>query len=134
VGDLLPPTLIAPNIYLESVPWVSFADYAKTIGSADVMLSLMASPHPSYPPIEASVAGAVVVTNTWQAKTKAQLENLLPGVYAVEPTQVALADALVAAAKTSGRAFSTAVQIDIPRNWQDALSQVISTVSGELRS
>jgi len=134
VGDSLPPTLIAPNTYLESVPWVSFADYAKTIGSADVMLSLMASPHPSYPPIEASVAGAVVVTNTWQAKTKEQLENLLPGVYAVEPTQVALADALVAAAKTPRRAISTAVQIDIPRNWQDSLSQVILTVSGELRS
>ena len=43
-------------------------DYRELLGGVDLGLSLMASPHPSYPPLDLAASGSVVVTNTWPGK------------------------------------------------------------------
>jgi hypothetical protein len=132
IGDLLPPTLIAPGVLLESTPWVSIDDYAKTIRSADVLLSLMASPHPSYPPLEAAVAGARVVTNTWVAKDASQLREVIPSVFPAEPSLPALTAALKLAIKDMLSNSHVKSSHALPTTWQDSFSSVIPKIVEEL--
>lgn len=50
---------------LENLGW---QDYATLIGQADLGLSLMYTPHPSYPPLDLAASGAVVVSNRFGLK------------------------------------------------------------------
>ena len=43
-------------------------DYLALLATAHLGVSLMASPHPSYPPLEMAASGLVVVTNRWGPK------------------------------------------------------------------
>jgi hypothetical protein len=45
--------------------WATYADFVRGI---DVGLSLMYTPHPSYPPLDLAASGGVVVTNRFSAK------------------------------------------------------------------
>ena len=51
--------------------------YGELLSTASVGLSLMVSPHPSYPPLEMAAFGMGVVTNTFQNKN---LESVFPGL------------------------------------------------------
>lgn len=71
---------------------LEWRDYCKLIRSMDLGLSLMYTPHPSYPPLDLAVSGAVVVTNRYGVKqdlsqyskniicTDTDLESLLGGL------------------------------------------------------
>lgn len=56
--------------------------YAELLGSCAVGLSLMVSPHPSYPPLEMAAFGMGVVTNPFQNK---QMDGVFPGLRSAEP-------------------------------------------------
>lgn len=47
---------------------LSLPDYAALLRQTDLALSLMYTPHPSYPPLDLAASGAVVVTNTFPPK------------------------------------------------------------------
>jgi hypothetical protein len=47
---------------------LSWDAYLELLATADLGVSLMASPHPSYPPLEMAASGMVVVTNRWGTK------------------------------------------------------------------
>ncbi|MFO1133816.1 MAG: rhamnan synthesis F family protein [Rhodoblastus sp.] len=47
---------------------VSLADYADRLGRASVGVSLMFSPHPSYPPLEMAQAGLIPIANSFPGK------------------------------------------------------------------
>ena len=49
----------------ENLSWSEYADLA---GTMDLGLSLMYTPHPSYPPLDLAASGAVVVTNQFGIK------------------------------------------------------------------
>jgi hypothetical protein len=49
----------------ENLTW---SEYADLLGSIDLGLSLMYTPHPSYPPLDLAASGAVVVTNRYEGK------------------------------------------------------------------
>lgn len=55
---------VRPVCY-EKLPW---HEYSKLLGSIDVGLSLMSTPHPSYPPLDLAASGAIVVTNKFGPK------------------------------------------------------------------
>lgn len=58
---------------LGSLPW---NDYFEYIASANVVLSLQHSPHPSHPPFDAAISGARAVTNEFYG-TRAGLHPML---------------------------------------------------------
>ncbi len=64
-SDLLPPAL---RKKINILGKLSITEYANLLMRAKVGISLMQSPHPSYPPQEMAGAGLVVVTNDWQEK------------------------------------------------------------------
>lgn len=47
---------------------LNWSDYAELAGTIDLGLSLMCTPHPSYPPLDLVASGAVVVTNRFGNK------------------------------------------------------------------
>ncbi len=73
----------------EGLGWEAYADLAGTI---DLGLSLMYTPHPSYPPFDLAASGAVVVTNSFA--NKQDLSNYSPNIICAELETRALLDAL----------------------------------------
>jgi GT2 family glycosyltransferase len=79
VGKDLPAVQLTSScaaIVHQNLGW---ADYARLVRRMHLGLSLMYSPHPSYPPIDLAASGAVVVTNTYGVKQNLDLysENIL---------------------------------------------------------
>lgn len=53
---------------VSSLGKLSIEDYAKTMLSTSIGISLMVSPHPSYPPLEMSTFGIKTITNCYNSK------------------------------------------------------------------
>jgi hypothetical protein len=82
------PGGIQPTI-LENLPW---ADYAGLVRRMDLGLSLMDTPHPSYPPLDLAASGAVVVTNRFGRK--ASLDTFSANIVCAEGTVRGLVEGL----------------------------------------
>jgi hypothetical protein len=64
--------------YVESVGKLSIEEYAKLLQDAAIGVSLMASPHPSYPPLEMAHFGLLTITNRYANKNLAKMhENII---------------------------------------------------------
>lgn len=69
VGKDLQPMQLAGGIepiLLQNMAW---EDYAAFVRSVDLALTLMFTPHPSYPPLDVAACGGVAVTNRFGVKT-----------------------------------------------------------------
>ncbi|SET49597.1 hypothetical protein SAMN04487962_1113 [Marinobacter segnicrescens] len=68
---------------------LSLSDYAEELSETSIGLSLMISPHPSYPPLEMSAFGVRVITNSYNNK---DLEAVFPNirtVHSIDPESIA---------------------------------------------
>lgn len=79
------------GLTLKSLGKLAWEDYPDYLGSVDLGLSLMYSPHPSHPPLEMAAAGVRVVTNHFGPK---DLSRLSPAIQSVPATAPDLARAL----------------------------------------
>jgi hypothetical protein len=86
MGEPIPATELADSTSLKPWPWSNYDDYAKLLRSADVGLSLMQSPHSSYPPLELAACGAQVVTNCFGVKTAPRLLDYSTNIVPVKTT------------------------------------------------
>jgi hypothetical protein len=73
----------------EGLDWEAYADL---VGTIDLGLSLMYTPHPSYPPLDLAASGAVVVTNKFS--NKQDLSEYSRNILCAELDTQALLDAL----------------------------------------
>lgn len=71
---------------------LSLTDYAEVLCRASVGVSLMLSPHPSYPPLEMAEAGAITVTNSYECKDISQRSDNILSIGTLTPE--ALAEAI----------------------------------------
>lgn len=71
---------------------LNLEDYADILNRAAIGVSLMLSPHPSYPPLEMASAGMVTITNDYESKTMGGRHDAIISISYISP--VALADAL----------------------------------------
>lgn len=76
-GELHPPIELGAGHFLRSVGKLSINDYARELASASIGISLMMSPHPSYPPLEMAAFGVQVITNSYGSK---DLSTFHPGI------------------------------------------------------
>ena len=80
---------------MKSLGKLSLEDYAKMLRTSAVGLSLMASPHPSYPPLEMSHFGLRTITNSYANK---DLSTSHPNILSIEDVAPdTIADALAQA-------------------------------------
>ena len=79
VGAKHKPFALANGAQLDVLGKLSLEDYAEELRRAALGLSLMASPHPSYPPLELAHFGALTICNSFDCKDlRVWHENLTP--------------------------------------------------------
>jgi hypothetical protein len=79
VGTAYPPFPLPGGVPVEVLGKLTLAQYADQLHSAAVGISLMASPHPSYPPLEMAHFGALTICNNFECKDMTVWhENLYP--------------------------------------------------------
>ena len=130
IGEDLPCTQLSGGQIIRPAPWLSFEGYARLIRQSDVLLSLMLSPHPSYPPLEMARSGGLVVTNTFDCKCEESLALYSPHIIAADPFPSAVARGLqraVARAET-GYARNAASHSVLPSDWKDSFRKVIDVL------
>jgi O-antigen biosynthesis protein len=113
----------------ENLTW---AEYSELVGTVDVALSLMSTPHPSYPPLDLAASGAVVVTNRFGNKT--DLSRYSPNLICADLERDALVDALRSAVRL---ASNPELREKNYRNngllggWEEAFGGIIKKLSEE---
>lgn len=128
MGEQLPAVALGHGVYLNPLPWMSYQDYAKRVRTADLMLSLMLSPHPSYPPIEMAASGKLVVTNSFSVKTAERMRAFSPNIIVAEPTAESIGIALenVVGRINAGLAsYDPSGAVTLPSSWDDSLGEIM---------
>jgi hypothetical protein len=130
IGRELPDLPLSDRHVLRAQPWLSYEAYGELLGSSDVLLSLMLSPHTSYPPLEMAATGGLVVTNTYGPKTAESLTAISPSILAAAPE----VDALVAALReASDASIPAAPDVRLPATWDEALAEVVPWLAAQVR-
>lgn len=109
---------------------LSWAEYAELVGSIDLALSLMCTPHPSYPPLDLAASGAVVVTTRFA--NKVDLSGYSENILCADMTAPALADALARAVLL---VESPQRRVQFERNgmgqsWEKSFAHVLDALAG----
>jgi hypothetical protein len=124
IGEDLPPLELGRGLSIRAAPWLGYDDYAALLRRADLLLSLMLSPHTSYPPLEFAACGGLAVHNTYATKTAARLAALSANIVAVEPTVDGIVAGLRAAVAALDRPRPAAPS-QLPASWDDALRETV---------
>lgn len=125
IGEAFTPVPLGSGLTLTPAPWLDFAGYAAQMRQSDVLLSLMLSPHPSYPPLEMAACGGRVVTTTFATKTAGRLKELSPNILGAAPTVEGIADAVLDAISDVRRGGGTTDRLNLPSTWDESLGPVI---------
>jgi hypothetical protein len=130
VGKDLTPVALAgkwvPRLS-ENLPWT---DYAALLRSVDLGLSLIYTPHPSYPPLDMAACGAVAVTN--RHGLKESLDRYSRNIVCAEATTeglvagIAQGVALCADQETVLRNYH---EQGIGRDWTVSFSEVLDELT-----
>ncbi len=111
---------------LHMLPNMPLDNYKKMLSSFDVGLSLMATPHPSMPPLDLAMSGCIVVTNACKTKTSEVMGAISKNIICGDSTIESLEEALTLAIKKSddieGR-FKSAKETLWVRNWEEAFGE-----------
>lgn len=88
-GETHMPIDLGNNNQLVSLGKLSIEDYAHELLTSYAGISLMISPHPSYPPLEMAIFGVQVITNDYKSKHLAALSPNIHTVAWASPLEVA---------------------------------------------
>ena len=108
---------------LENLSWT---DYAQLAGQTDLALSLMYTPHPSYPPLDMAASGAVVVTNQFSSKRSlaSYSNNIICGDLNLKSMLEAMARGVELALDTEQRTRNYEAN-QLGRVWQTSFAGVL---------
>jgi beta-1,2-rhamnosyltransferase WsaF-like protein len=117
---------IRPTLH-NNLPW---ADYANLVRNTDVGLSLMYSPHPSYPPLDLAASGAVAVTNRYGQKQSldAYSRNIVCADIGVDSLVQGIAEA-VQLVRTPARRLQNYTDNGLLRSWETSFAGAFDFVS-----
>ena len=93
VGEAHPNIDLHQGVVMKSAGKLSIGDYAKHLQEAGIGVSLMISPHPSYPPLEMAHFGLLVVCNRFENKDLSSWHDNIYSIDSCDP--VLIADRLV---------------------------------------
>lgn len=126
ISEVELPGGVIPTLH-QNMPW---AEYVALVQNMDVGLSLMDTPHPSYPPLDLAASGAVVVTSTHGLKTS--LEQYSRNIICAAPTVAALKRAIALAVSLSADNERREANLDhdmIGRDWESSFASVLARMS-----
>ncbi|MBA1158186.1 rhamnan synthesis F family protein [Microvirga mediterraneensis] len=90
-GEGFNPDLVRELENVSVVGKLSLDEYAELLNRSAIGLSLMISPHPSYPPLEMASAGCVTITNSYESKDLSKRSANIISIDEVTPEAVARA-------------------------------------------
>lgn len=134
MGEEFEPVDLGRGFVLRPAPWHDLDAYAEQMRGADLLLSLMLSPHPSYPPLEMAACGGVTVTTTFGSKSAERLKLLSNNIIGVPPRIEDLVDGLsraVSRSRVIRNSKSSEVLLN-PSSWQGSLSKVTTAMIEQL--
>ena len=135
MGEKIPPIALGQGVMLRPLPWMSFDDYARRVRTADLLLSLMLSPHPSYPPLEMAASGKLVVTNSFSVKTAERLREFSPNIIAAEPNAESVGQAIenaVGRINCGLPSYDPSGAVGLPTDWDQSLNAIVSKLLARL--
>ena len=137
MGEKLAPVALGNGVFLNPLPWMSFDDYAKRVRTADLLLSLMLSPHPSYPPLEMAASGKLVVTNSFSVKTAERMRAFSPNILVAEPTAEDVAATLenaIGRINAGLPSYDPSGVIALPSSWDQSMREIIPALLQRIRA
>lgn len=90
-GEEFPPERINGLLNAKNVGKTTLDEYARMLNRTAVGVSLMVSPHPSYPPLEMASAGCMTITNGYQGKDLSLRADNVISLSSLTPAAVAAA-------------------------------------------
>jgi hypothetical protein len=118
-GGIVPKTV-------QSMPWAEYHEFLKTM---DLGLCLMATPHPSYPPLDLASFGGVAVTNKYGAKQS--LESYTKNIICGELTPAGMLEALRQGLELAGNATLRGRHLDddhLLRDWSISFAHALDSL------
>jgi hypothetical protein len=130
IGAAHPDIDLHNGLKLVSRGKLSLDEYARTLAESALGVSLMFSPHPSYPPLEMAEFGVQTITNTFANKDLGQLSGNLHSLRTVTP------ETLGEQIRRLAEPFQSASQIEVPVVPPSLFSQAEETFpfAGQLRA
>lgn len=125
VGEAHDPVDLGHGVQLKSLGALSWNEYFEILPSANVVLSLQASPHPSHPPLEAAISGAFAVTNEFEHTRAGLHDRLMVATAAPESLATALITAVERASAEGPAPFTPLVDGVLGGSLDDALSEIV---------
>jgi SAM-dependent methyltransferase len=120
----------ARGVPLGQLGWDAYAGF---LGGVDLALSLMYTPHPSYPPFDVASSGGVVVTNRYLGKTEiVESDNILAADLDLDSFALAM-KAGISLAKDAERRERNFRTQRIARSWEDNLAESVDWMEERLR-
>ncbi len=113
---------------LLQLDWLAYVALAR---ATDLGLSLMYTPHPSYPPLDLAACGSVAVTNRFPGKSSLSLYS--PNILCAEPSLEAIVNALAEGAALARDPLKRRENYEctsVNRDWPEAMETAISKVAG----
>jgi O-antigen biosynthesis protein len=129
IGKDIPALSLAGGVEPERRENLAWADYAELVGGADLALSLMDTPHPSYPPLDLAVSGAVVVSN--RSGVKQDLSALSHNILLCDLERHALVEGLARGAALAADAAQRQANLrasTLGRDWAQTLEPVLKAL------
>ncbi len=133
MGDRIDPVPLGKGQVIRQQSWEGYVRYAEILGESQVGLSLMLSPHTSYPPLEMAASGMQVVTNAFDVKSKDALERLSRNMVVVEADLDSITEGLVRASRRALEGERTDGGLALPRTWERALASLTPRIVATFR-
>ncbi len=88
IGEMHKPINLGNGVTLISLGKLTLSDYAKLLLESAIGLSLMVSPHPSYPPLEMAHFGLLTLTNSYANKNLSQYHDNIFSLEKLTPSTI----------------------------------------------
>ena len=130
VGSGIPSVQLSRGvtpIVSENLPWPA---YAALVRRVDLGLTLMSTPHPSYPPLDLAACGAVAITNRYGVKQ--DLDSYSSNIICSDLGHDALVEGIAAGvrlAQDRKTRHSNYESQQLSRSWDSSLSAVLDELS-----
>ena len=124
-GAYLDPVTFCDGTVSKNLGQMTWKEYASFLQTVDLALSLMYTPHPSYPPFDVACSGGVVVTNKYLNKQEfPQSRNVLMAELTEESLMKTLEEGIRLALDTETRKRNYE-ESTIPDSWEDTLEDTL---------
>jgi beta-1,2-rhamnosyltransferase WsaF-like protein len=124
------PTFSFSGVVPTIMPTLSWSDYGDFVGTVDLGFCLMATPHPSYPPLDLAAAGALVVTNKFGVKQ--DLSGYSSSIIAAELDQKSLVEGLRQAVARIESGDTQARTHGLSDSWERSLAHVTEVLANNV--